>query len=184
MQWAFSLAIRYKTEVGDKLNNVWICWFPNSALYCNKLIGGLFAASSLHSFSDLILSIFTWDKWIALSFYTSITLINHYITLYVSMNIQVAAVSHWNYIGKNFCGYQCYATGRNTIWNYWVSGLCPLASILKTREHNISETGSSSILRWGGRTPQLSLLERANLSHCPTEDGNGSSFRYSVFSSL
>jgi hypothetical protein len=28
--------------------------------------------------------------------------------------------------------------------NYWVFGLCPLSSILKTREHNVSETGSVS----------------------------------------
>jgi hypothetical protein len=35
--------------------------------------------------------------------------------------------------------------------NYWVFGLCPSSSILKAREHNISETGSVSVLRWGGR---------------------------------
>jgi hypothetical protein len=31
--------------------------------------------------------------------------------------------------------------------NYWVFGLCPLSSILKTRKHNVSETGSVSVLR-------------------------------------
>jgi hypothetical protein len=31
--------------------------------------------------------------------------------------------------------------------NYWVFGLCTSFSILKTREHNISETGSVSFLR-------------------------------------
>jgi hypothetical protein len=30
--------------------------------------------------------------------------------------------------------------------NYWVFGLCPSSSILKTREHNISETESQSLL--------------------------------------
>jgi hypothetical protein len=34
--------------------------------------------------------------------------------------------------------------------NYWVFGRCPSSGILKIREHNISETGSVSVLRWGG----------------------------------
>jgi hypothetical protein len=51
--------------------------------------------------------------------------------------------------------------------NCWVFGLCPSSSILKTRKLNVSETGSVSILRWGGKTPtQLGPLERANLNHC------------------
>jgi hypothetical protein len=33
---------------------------------------------------------------------------------------------------------------------YWVFGLCPSSCILKnTKEHNVSETGSVSVLRWG-----------------------------------
>jgi hypothetical protein len=28
---------------------------------------------------------------------------------------------------------------------------CPLSSILKTTEHDVLETGSVSVLRWGGR---------------------------------
>jgi hypothetical protein len=31
--------------------------------------------------------------------------------------------------------------------NYWVSGLCPLSGILNTIKHNVSETGSASVLR-------------------------------------
>jgi hypothetical protein len=31
--------------------------------------------------------------------------------------------------------------------NYWVSGLCPSSGILNTRKHNVSETGSVSVLR-------------------------------------
>jgi hypothetical protein len=31
--------------------------------------------------------------------------------------------------------------------NYWVFGLCPSPGILKARKHNMSETGSVSILR-------------------------------------
>jgi hypothetical protein len=32
--------------------------------------------------------------------------------------------------------------------NYWVFGICPYSGILKYRKHNVSETGSVSILRW------------------------------------
>jgi hypothetical protein len=47
----------------------------------------------------------------------------------------------------------------------WVFGLCPSSGILKTIEHNVSESGFVSVLRWGGETPtQLSPLERANLT--------------------
>jgi hypothetical protein len=31
--------------------------------------------------------------------------------------------------------------------NYWVFGLCPSPGILETRKHNVSETGSVSVLR-------------------------------------
>jgi hypothetical protein len=33
--------------------------------------------------------------------------------------------------------------------NYWVSALGPSSRILITRKHNVSETGSVSVLRWG-----------------------------------
>jgi hypothetical protein len=39
--------------------------------------------------------------------------------------------------------------------NYWVFGLCQSSSILDARKHNVSETGSVSVLRWGGETPTL-----------------------------
>jgi hypothetical protein len=52
------------------------------------------------------------------------------------------------------------------IQNYWVLGLCPSSGILETRKHNVSETGSVSVLRREGKTPtQLGHLERANLNH-------------------
>jgi hypothetical protein len=58
-------------------------------------------------------------------------------------------------------------TGRELqneeLHDYWVSGLCPSSGILNTREHNVSETGSVSFLRSGGKTPtQLGPFERAN----------------------
>jgi hypothetical protein len=34
------------------------------------------------------------------------------------------------------------------IQNYWVFGLCLSFGILETRKHNVSETGSVSVLRW------------------------------------
>jgi hypothetical protein len=48
--------------------------------------------------------------------------------------------------------------------NYCISGRCPSSGILKTREHNVSETGSVSVLRWKGTFTLLGSLERANLN--------------------
>jgi hypothetical protein len=42
--------------------------------------------------------------------------------------------------------------------NYWVFGLCTSSGILDTRKHNVSETGSVSVLRC------LHLLEDGNRS--------------------
>jgi hypothetical protein len=54
----------------------------------------------------------------------------------------------------------------NKFHSYWVSGLCPSSGILNTRERNVSETGSISILRWQVKAhTQLGLLERANHNH-------------------
>jgi hypothetical protein len=70
----------------------------------------------------------------------------------------------------------------------------PLSGILETRKHDVSETWFLSVLRWGEKTPiQLGHLKRAYLDHCTQlsrclppspEDGNRSSFRNIVFSSL
>jgi hypothetical protein len=50
--------------------------------------------------------------------------------------------------------------------NYWISGLCPSSGILKTKKHNVSETGSVSVLRGEGKTPTLlGPIERTNLNH-------------------
>jgi hypothetical protein len=62
-----------------------------------------------------------------------------------------------NYIHKKF--FWRILTMVYNIQNYWVSSV----GILETREHNVSETGSVSFLRWGGKTPTLlSPLGRAN----------------------
>jgi hypothetical protein len=39
--------------------------------------------------------------------------------------------------------------------NRWVSGLYPLSIILNTKKHNVSETGSVSVLRLRDETPTL-----------------------------
>jgi hypothetical protein len=47
--------------------------------------------------------------------------------------------------------------------NYCVFGLFPSSGILENRKHDVSETGSVSVLRWGP-------LERANLNHWTSSD--------------
>jgi hypothetical protein len=47
--------------------------------------------------------------------------------------------------------------------NYWAFGLCPLSGIQKTREHNISETGSVSNIRWEGDTYSVESLRKSEL---------------------
>jgi hypothetical protein len=51
--------------------------------------------------------------------------------------------------------------------NYWVFGLFPSSNVLGTRKHDLSETGSVSVLRCGGRKTSTLLgpLDRANLNH-------------------
>jgi hypothetical protein len=54
------------------------------------------------------------------------------------------------------------------VQNYKVYfGLYPSSGMYKTKNHNVSETGSVSVLRWIGqdRPTQLSPLERASLNH-------------------
>jgi hypothetical protein len=49
--------------------------------------------------------------------------------------------------------------------NYWVFGLFPSSGILGPRKHDVSETGSVSVLRCGGKMPtQLGPLERIEVS--------------------
>jgi hypothetical protein len=50
--------------------------------------------------------------------------------------------------------------------NLRVFELRPSPGILETRKLNVSNTGSVSVLRWGGQTPiPLGPLEKANLNH-------------------
>jgi hypothetical protein len=56
------------------------------------------------------------------------------------------------------------------IQSYWAYfGLYPSSCMWKTKDHNVSETGSVSVLRCMGQNKptQLGPLERASLNHWP-----------------
>jgi hypothetical protein len=76
--------------------------------------------------------------------------------------------------------------------NHWVSGLCPSSGILNSREHNVSETGSVSVLRWERGVIEV---QRLRLAHSKglyrvggslpwPEDRRRSRFQNVVFSSI
>jgi hypothetical protein len=51
----------------------------------------------------------------------------------------------------------------------WVFGLFTSSGTLENKNHDASETGSVSVLRWGGKTTtQLGPLWRANLNQSTT----------------
>jgi hypothetical protein len=52
---------------------------------------------------------------------------------------------------------------------YWVFGLCPSSGFFlnNNEKHNVSGTGSVSVLRWGKTPTLLGPLERANQNHWP-----------------
>jgi hypothetical protein len=53
--------------------------------------------------------------------------------------------------------------------SYWVLGLFPSSGILENRKHDVSETGSVSVIRLRGKIPtQLGSLEGTNLNHWTT----------------
>jgi hypothetical protein len=66
-------------------------------------------------------------------------------------------------------------------WNWWVFGFRPSSIIIKTTEHNVSTTGSVSVLRWGGRHLHCWLPQKQLTS---PGDGNRSSFWNTAFSSF
>jgi hypothetical protein len=46
--------------------------------------------------------------------------------------------------------------------NYWVFGLFPSSGILENRKHDVSETGSVSVLRWRGEKTPTQLGPHSN----------------------
>jgi hypothetical protein len=66
---------------------------------------------------------------------------------------------------------------------------CPSSGILETRKYDFSETGTLSVLGWGRGRPEIEVTsfsgiqQNRRISSSP-EDGNRSSFRNVVLSSL
>jgi hypothetical protein len=61
------------------------------------------------------------------------------------------------------------------VQSYWAYyGLYPSSCMWKTKYHNVSDTGSVSILRWMGqdKPTQLGPLERASLNHSQSLDSS------------
>jgi hypothetical protein len=61
-----------------------------------------------------------------------------------------------------------HGTGPVNDQSYWAClGLYPSSCMWKTKDHNVSETGSVSFLRWMGQDKpiQWGPLERASLNH-------------------
>jgi hypothetical protein len=66
------------------------------------------------------------------------------------------------------------------VQSYWACfGLYPSSCMWNTKDHNVSETGSVSVLRWIGQNKptQLGPLERASLNHW-TNPGQSQSQSY------
>jgi hypothetical protein len=65
------------------------------------------------------------------------------------------------FIGSSVCE-------SHVVQSYWAClGLYPSSCLWKTKDHNVLETGSVSVLRWMGqdKPTQLGPLERASLNH-------------------
>jgi hypothetical protein len=85
------------------------------------------------------------------------------ICLYVSISVCTSIASHQAagyYLCSPFGSYSVICersvhtkiiwrvlTMIHNIQNYWVSGLCPSSGILNTKNHNVSGTGSVSVIR-------------------------------------
>jgi hypothetical protein len=65
-----------------------------------------------------------------------------------------------------------FVSGEKTfsIPNYSVFGLCPLSGILEARKHNVSETESVSVLRWGETPTLLGPLDIFQISQKTDQD--------------
>jgi hypothetical protein len=86
---------------------------------------------------------------------------------------------HYYYYHQHYYYYYYYYyshrhhTGNITFQNCLDSGLCPLSWILNIRKHNVSETESVSVLRWGMLLCWVPWKELTCVSLPPSpEDGN------------
>jgi hypothetical protein len=72
---------------------------------------------------------------------------------------------------RTICSFDYFVQPLHMSQRYWVFGLCPSSGFFlnNNEKHNISETGSVSVLRWGKTPTLLGPLERANLNHLTTD---------------
>jgi hypothetical protein len=64
---------------------------------------------------------------------------------------------------------------------YWAFGLYPSSWLLKNKQskkHDVSETGSVSVLRWGKNPTLLGPLERASLNHRTIDVTNPTGYKH------
>jgi hypothetical protein len=81
-------------------------------------------------------------------------------------------------VGVYVCLTVCRVRQCSGLLGFWTLSIVRYSK--KPEEHNVSETGSVSVLRWGGRIHSTGP-NRVGVS-CPSpEDGNRSSFRNVVF---
>jgi hypothetical protein len=90
----------------------------------------------------------TWNS--SFTFFSDI----HQISLLSEQHARFLSLCiYWN-TGSANCSLLWFSSvppWKLTSQNYWVFGLCPSCGILKIREHNVSEAGYVSALRWGMR---------------------------------
>jgi hypothetical protein len=101
---------------------------------------------------------FGWDKHLFSTLFWVKVLINYL----RGKKCRLTCVVHLCTLNVQHTQCRSNVAGR-MIWqtqNYWFFGHFPSA-ILKTREHNVSETGSVSFLRWGGDTYAVGSFRRS-----------------------
>jgi hypothetical protein len=54
-----------------------------------------------------------------------------------------------HYLTRSAILWRCRLAGTSKTQNRWVPGLCPPSAIINSGNHNVSETRSVSVLRWG-----------------------------------
>jgi hypothetical protein len=116
-----------------------LCWRPSLGVRGNLICGSTFGDKIW--FTGYCLSICLFSLYL-----TALSVTEGYVTTIVS----------------NSKGFWRWFTTQNC----WVLDFAPSSGILENRKHDISETGSVSVLKWRGEKAltQLDPLERVNLN--------------------
>jgi hypothetical protein len=69
---------------------------------------------------------------------------------------------------KLVCTFSYYKKQEEKKDIYWVFGLCPSSGILEAGKHDVLETGSVSVLSWGGGRHLLCWVPYKELTSTPT----------------